>query len=262
MHDSVAAESAADPCKTAPPTHRTAPARVDEPRLDEHRRSAGRDERAGCCAPSKRSRGSRRCRAHDRAGRRARSQTTVDSFYVGAGTSGRLGVLDASECPPTFRTDPEMIQGIIAGGEQAMFRSQEGAEDSADDGAAAIVERNVSRSTTSSSASPPVGRRRSFTARCAAPRARRKDGVSSPASRSRQRTDRRCRHPSAHRPRSPYWLDATEGGHRDETRAQSDHDDRDGAAGQMLRELDGRSSGDERKAVGPRRADHRDDYGP
>lgn len=50
-------------------------------------------------------------------------------FYVGAGTSGRLGVLDASECPPTYGTDPEMVQGIIAGGEKALTRSQEGAED-------------------------------------------------------------------------------------------------------------------------------------
>jgi N-acetylmuramic acid 6-phosphate etherase len=48
---------------------------------------------------------------------------------VGAGTSGRLGVLDASECPPTFGTDPEMVQGIIAGGPPALTRSQEGAED-------------------------------------------------------------------------------------------------------------------------------------
>src|SRR6476661_2024227 len=58
-------------------------------------------------------------------------------LYFGAGTSGRLGVLDAAECPPTFRTDPEMVQGIIAGGDAAMFRAQEGAEDSADEGAAA-----------------------------------------------------------------------------------------------------------------------------
>ena len=50
-------------------------------------------------------------------------------IYVGAGTSGRLGVLDASECPPTFGTPPEMVQGLIAGGPPAMFRSQEGAED-------------------------------------------------------------------------------------------------------------------------------------
>jgi N-acetylmuramic acid 6-phosphate etherase len=50
-------------------------------------------------------------------------------FYVGAGTSGRLGILDASECPPTFGTDPEMVQGIIAGGLPALTRAQEGAED-------------------------------------------------------------------------------------------------------------------------------------
>ncbi len=50
-------------------------------------------------------------------------------IYVGAGTSGRLGVLDAVECPPTFGTDPTQIQGMIAGGEPAMFRAQEGAED-------------------------------------------------------------------------------------------------------------------------------------
>jgi N-acetylmuramic acid 6-phosphate etherase len=64
-------------------------------------------------------------------------------IYFGAGTSGRLGVLDASECPPTFRADPEMVQGIIAGGEQAMFRAQEGAEDSPEGGAKAVDEKNV-----------------------------------------------------------------------------------------------------------------------
>ena len=56
-------------------------------------------------------------------------------FYVGAGTSGRLGILDASECPPTFGTSPESIQGIIAGGKEAVFRAQEGAEDVASHGA-------------------------------------------------------------------------------------------------------------------------------
>src|SRR5688572_9404356 len=56
-------------------------------------------------------------------------------FYVGAGTSGRLGVLDASEMPPTYGTDPEMVQGIIAGGYQALWRAQEGAEDLPRDGA-------------------------------------------------------------------------------------------------------------------------------
>jgi N-acetylmuramic acid 6-phosphate etherase len=64
-------------------------------------------------------------------------------IYVGAGTSGRLGVLDASECPPTFGTDPGMVQGIIAGGLPALTRSQEGAEDVAENGAKAIDERGV-----------------------------------------------------------------------------------------------------------------------
>ena len=64
-------------------------------------------------------------------------------FYFGAGTSGRLGVLDASECPPTFRTDPEMVQGIIAGGESAMFRAKEGAEDSAEDAAKIVDAKNI-----------------------------------------------------------------------------------------------------------------------
>ena len=56
-------------------------------------------------------------------------------FYVGSGTSGRLGILDAAECPPTFSTEPEMVQGVIAGGSQAIFRAQEGAEDSTEGGA-------------------------------------------------------------------------------------------------------------------------------
>ncbi|MCE5185569.1 MAG: N-acetylmuramic acid 6-phosphate etherase [Planctomycetaceae bacterium] len=64
-------------------------------------------------------------------------------FYIGAGTSGRLGVLDAAECPPTFGTDPAMVQGIIAGGEKALTRAQEGAEDKADKGAEDLVSRGV-----------------------------------------------------------------------------------------------------------------------
>ena len=59
-------------------------------------------------------------------------------IYVGAGTSGRLGVLDAAEMPPTYGTDPAMVRGVIAGGYEALVRAQEGAEDHAGDGAAAI----------------------------------------------------------------------------------------------------------------------------
>jgi len=64
-------------------------------------------------------------------------------FYVGAGTSGRLGVLDAAECPPTFMSSPEMVQAIIAGGERALVRAVEGAEDDAAAGAAEIRRRRV-----------------------------------------------------------------------------------------------------------------------
>ncbi len=64
-------------------------------------------------------------------------------IYVGAGTSGRLGILDAAECPPTFGTDPAMIIGIIAGGEKAMFQAVEGAEDSSDNGARDIQQKEV-----------------------------------------------------------------------------------------------------------------------
>jgi len=59
-------------------------------------------------------------------------------FYVGAGTSGRMGVVDAAECPPTFGTPPEMVQAIIAGGDRAVFQAQEGSEDQPEDGASAI----------------------------------------------------------------------------------------------------------------------------
>lgn len=64
-------------------------------------------------------------------------------IYVGAGTSGRLGVLDAAEIPPTYGTDPAMVRGIVAGGYEALVRAQEGAEDYPEDGATAIDEATV-----------------------------------------------------------------------------------------------------------------------
>ena len=64
-------------------------------------------------------------------------------FYVGAGTSGRLGVLDASECPPTFGVQPSLVQGIIAGGKRALVRAVEGAEDNENDGARAIIKNGI-----------------------------------------------------------------------------------------------------------------------
>lgn len=64
-------------------------------------------------------------------------------FYVGAGTSGRLGVLDAAECPPTFCTPPDLVQGIIAGGASALVRSSEALEDQAEDGAKVIAHHHI-----------------------------------------------------------------------------------------------------------------------
>ncbi|MGD8628974.1 MAG: N-acetylmuramic acid 6-phosphate etherase [bacterium] len=66
-------------------------------------------------------------------------------FYVGAGTSGRLGVIDAAECPPTFGTSPDLFQGIIAGGYGAIIRAREGSEDRADLARRAMTRRGVSR---------------------------------------------------------------------------------------------------------------------
>ena len=69
-------------------------------------------------------------------------------FYVGSGTSGRLGVLDATECPPTFSTSPTMVKGIIAGGYDALVRSIEGAEDNPTDGAKAIIDYGINSEST------------------------------------------------------------------------------------------------------------------
>jgi len=66
-------------------------------------------------------------------------------FYVGAGTSGRLGVLDAAECPPTFCTSPELVQGIIAGGAAALVRSSEDLEDRAEAGEEAVAQRQITQ---------------------------------------------------------------------------------------------------------------------
>lgn len=65
-------------------------------------------------------------------------------LYVGAGTSGRLAVLDAAECPPTFGTHPDLVQGIVAGGPEALMRSVEGSEDDSAGGAAAIADATAS----------------------------------------------------------------------------------------------------------------------
>ncbi|HBX49387.1 MAG TPA: N-acetylmuramic acid 6-phosphate etherase, partial [Clostridiaceae bacterium] len=64
-------------------------------------------------------------------------------FYIGAGTSGRLGIVDASECPPTFGVDAELVQGLIAGGHDAIFKSVEGAEDNDELGKKDLIDKNL-----------------------------------------------------------------------------------------------------------------------
>jgi len=66
-------------------------------------------------------------------------------IYVGAGTSGRLGILDASECPPTFGTQHDMIVGVMAGGRDAVYRAKEGSEDRTDDGEQAMLDMEVNK---------------------------------------------------------------------------------------------------------------------
>ncbi len=75
----------------------------------------------------------------------ARLRTGGRLFYLGAGTSGRLGVLDAAECPPTFCSPPELVQGILAGGPPALLRSSEGLEDQAEAGQADLEARHLQR---------------------------------------------------------------------------------------------------------------------
>ena len=81
-------------------------------------------------------------------------------FYVGSGTSGRLGVLDASECPPTFGVENEIVQGIIAGGEKALMKSIEGAEDNEEDASSKVksmvTDKDIVLGISASSATPYV----------------------------------------------------------------------------------------------------------
>ncbi len=77
-------------------------------------------------------------------------------IFVGAGTSGRLGVVEAAEMPPTFGTDPQLVQAIMAGGKGAILRAKEGAEDDYEEGARAARAAAAHQEATSSSASRPA----------------------------------------------------------------------------------------------------------
>ena len=179
-------------------------------------------------------------------------------IYVGAGTSGRLGTLDAVECVPTFGVPPSRLVPIIAGGPAALTRSIEGAEDNVRDGEqrmrrVAVGPADVVCCMAASGTTPFVRAaldyarfRRAATifVRCA------------PARRRRRR--RRRGHRARHRAGGDRRLDAAQGRDGDEDHPQRDVDHRVRAAGQDLRRPDGRRAPHQREAVGardPHRAD-------
>ena len=86
-------------------------------------------------------------------------------IYLGAGTPGRLGALDAAECPPTYGTDPDLVVAVVAGGAVGVVRSTEHSEDEGDAAVAALEELRSARSTPSSG-SPPAGGRRTSSRGC------------------------------------------------------------------------------------------------
>ena len=158
-------------------------------------------------------------------------------LYVGAGTSGRLGVLDASECPPTFQTDPELVQGRIAGGPEAVLRSIEGAEDSVELGREAVADAgalDVVFGITASGGTPFVA---------GALAAARERGAATVllacvgAPRLAEDADLCIAMPTG--PEGPGRKHAPEGRHGDQARPEPHHDDRDGPARTSPRQPDG-----------------------
>jgi hypothetical protein len=150
-------------------------------------------------------------------------------LYFGAGTSGRLGVIDAAECPPTFGVDPGMVVGVIAGGRETVFLSREGIEDDGEGGARDVADHNVSdRDTVLGQPADAVcaGRTRGR----ARPRGR--HGAAALQRRARARRGRRRdRRP---RPGGRRGIDAHEGGQRAEDGTQHDHDRQYDQAGQSV----------------------------
>ena len=160
--------------------------------------------------------------------------------YLGAGTSGRLGVLDAAECPPTFGTSPELVVGLLAGGDEAMFHAVEGAEDS---GERAVADLRANRVRSSGRA----GRHRRVRPH---PLCHCRPGPCAPTGcghgldRLQPGRGGEPRGPGGHRAgqrsRGAHRFDAAQGGYQPEAGAQHDLDRRDGPARQGVRQPHGR----------------------
>ena len=142
-------------------------------------------------------------------------------IFVGAGTSGRLGVLEAAECPPTFDTPPSLVQAVIAGGKRTVFRSSEGAEDDGPEGARQIRRRvrpgDMVVGIAASGVTPFV---RAAAAGGAQARGGDRAGHLQPAGAGQRRA--RGDRPRG-RPRGAHRLDASQGRHRHQARAQHAH---------------------------------------
>ena len=178
-------------------------------------------------------------------------------FYIGAGTSGRLGVLDASECPPTFSVPPELVQGIIAGGEAALSRATETTEDDPAIGVRDLQARGFTRARCAGG----NRRQRAHALRARAPSPKRAAlgavtvGIScTPGFGAGAR--RRYRHHPAARARSHRRLHAHEGRHRAETGPEHAHYRGVHPDGLRLRQPDGECPAEEHQAGGSR-APHR-----
>ncbi len=170
--------------------------------------------------------------------------------YVGAGTSGRLGVLDATECPPTFNAPPGQVVGVIAGGPTGADPGRRGGR-----GPPRVRRRRPRRHLTSppptcSSASPPAAGRPTSSGPSITPggSGRSPSACRATRTRSSSRSVDLAITPGR-RPGGAQRLDAAEGRHGDEARAEHAHHRGDGAARQDVRQPDGRPAGDEREAA-------------
>ena len=174
-------------------------------------------------------------------------------IYVGTGTSGRLGVLDASECPPTYGVPAELVQGLIAGGYDACHRAVEASEDDRDAGASDLAARGVT------AADAVIGiaasGRTPYTIGAVGPRARARRIHRGHHLRPRigDHRGRRRRHRARRRAGSGRGFDAHEGRHRTEAGAEHDLDDGDDPARVRARQPDDEHAGPQQQAAGARR---------
>ncbi len=178
-------------------------------------------------------------------------------FYIGAGTSGRLGVLDASECPPTFSVPATLVQGLIAGGDAALRNSSEHSEDSPAEGAADLAPHDLGPNDTlvgiaASGRTPYVLGALELRAE-----PRRPDHRADLRAGLRDGAGGGDRHHPGDRPGDPDRIDAHEGRHRDQARPEHAFDRRHDPHRRGLRQPDGERAPDQREA-GRSRAAHPD----